>query len=154
MMGWQWHQLNHMQAISTSLQKITTLASHHSDIYGPDALSDTQPTASKHWRLLPFCGFQSADHAVNCLIIQTTVTFYLESEFQQTISTKILISNKQTKNIPAVCRWHKPPSRSAGHCESLPYTSACERRDDGWVPPSDYDFHRICIYNANVLLLT
>ena len=25
MMGWQWHQLNHMQAICTSLQKITTM---------------------------------------------------------------------------------------------------------------------------------
>ena len=30
-MGWQWHQLNHMQAICTSLQKITTPAPHHSD---------------------------------------------------------------------------------------------------------------------------
>ena len=27
-MGWQWHQLNHMQAICTSLQKITTPAPH------------------------------------------------------------------------------------------------------------------------------
>ena len=50
MMGWQWHQLNHMQAICTSLQKITTPAPHQSDFYGPDALPDTQPTASKHWR--------------------------------------------------------------------------------------------------------
>ena len=50
MMGWQWHQLNHMQAICTLLQKITTPASHHLDFYGPDALPDTQPTVSKHWR--------------------------------------------------------------------------------------------------------
>ena len=50
MMGWQWHQLNHMQAICTSLQKITTPAPHQSDFCGPDALPDTQPTASKHWR--------------------------------------------------------------------------------------------------------
>ena len=48
MMGWQWHQLNHMQAICTLLQKITMPALHHSDFYGPDALPDTQPTASKH----------------------------------------------------------------------------------------------------------
>jgi len=48
MMGWQWHQLNHMQAICTSLRKITTPAPHRSDFYGPDALPDTQPTASKH----------------------------------------------------------------------------------------------------------
>ena len=37
MMGWQWHQMNHMQAICTSLQKITTPAPHQSDFYGPDA---------------------------------------------------------------------------------------------------------------------
>ena len=45
-MGWQWHQLNHMQAICTLLQKKTTPAPHHSDFYRPDALPDTQPTAS------------------------------------------------------------------------------------------------------------
>ena len=39
-MGWQWHQLNHMQAICTSLQEITTPAPHHSEFYGPDALPD------------------------------------------------------------------------------------------------------------------
>ena len=48
--GRQWHQLNHMQAICTSLQKTTIQAPHQSDFYGPDALPDTQPTASKHWR--------------------------------------------------------------------------------------------------------
>ena len=47
MMGWQWHQLNHMQAICTYLQKITTPAPHQSDFYGPDALPDTQPKALK-----------------------------------------------------------------------------------------------------------
>ena len=47
-MGWQWHQLNHMQAICHSVQKITMPAPHQSDFYGPDALPDTQPTASKH----------------------------------------------------------------------------------------------------------
>jgi len=36
MMGWQWHQLNHMQAIGTLLQKITMPASHQSDFYGPN----------------------------------------------------------------------------------------------------------------------
>ena len=49
MMGWQWHQLNHMQASCILLQKITTPAPHQSDFYGPDALPDTQPTASTHW---------------------------------------------------------------------------------------------------------
>ena len=49
MMGWQWHQLNHMQAICTSLQQKTTPAPHQSDSYGPGALPDTESTASKHW---------------------------------------------------------------------------------------------------------
>ena len=48
MMWWQWHQLNHMQAICTSLQKITTPVPYQSDFYGLDALPNTQPTKSKH----------------------------------------------------------------------------------------------------------
>jgi len=37
MMGWQWHQLDHMQVICTFLQ--TTLPTPHpSSFYGPDAL--------------------------------------------------------------------------------------------------------------------
>ena len=48
MMGWHWHQLDHMQAICTSLQKVTMPAPHQSDFYGLDALPDSQPTASKH----------------------------------------------------------------------------------------------------------
>ena len=46
----QWHQLNDVQASCTLLQKITTPAPHQLDFYGTDALPDTQPTASKHWR--------------------------------------------------------------------------------------------------------
>ena len=48
--GWQWNHLNHMQDICTSLQKITMPLPHQSDFYGPDALPDTQPIASKHWK--------------------------------------------------------------------------------------------------------
>ena len=33
MMGWLWHQLNHMQAICTSFQHISTPAPHQSDFY-------------------------------------------------------------------------------------------------------------------------
>ena len=42
----QWHQLDHMQTIHTSLQ--TT--SYHSTFYRPYALPDAQPTVPKHWR--------------------------------------------------------------------------------------------------------
>jgi len=50
MMGWQWHQLDHMQIICTSLQT----DNHASELTSPlsfyrsDALSAAQPTASKH----------------------------------------------------------------------------------------------------------
>ena len=46
MMGWQWHQLDHVQIICTSLQ-----TDNHAStcFYRPDALPDDQPTASKHW---------------------------------------------------------------------------------------------------------
>jgi len=46
-LGWQWHQLDHMQTICTLLQtdNYTNTSSH---IYKPDALSDAQPTVSKH----------------------------------------------------------------------------------------------------------
>ena len=37
MMGWQWNQLNHMQAVCTLLQKITTPAPLRSGLYESDA---------------------------------------------------------------------------------------------------------------------
>jgi len=44
---WQWHQLDHMQTICTSLKK-----DNHTNIsslnYRLDALPDAQPTLSKH----------------------------------------------------------------------------------------------------------
>ena len=48
MMGQQWHQLNHMQVICTSLQNITTPPPHHSDFLRAKALPGTQPTTPKH----------------------------------------------------------------------------------------------------------
>ena len=49
MLGWQWHQLDHMQIIRTSLQ-----TDNHSNIpplsffYRPNVLPAAQPTVSKH----------------------------------------------------------------------------------------------------------
>ena len=50
-MGWQWHQLDHMQIICTSL-KIDNHSSTSSLNYFTcsNALPDAQPTVSKHWR--------------------------------------------------------------------------------------------------------
>jgi len=36
MMGWQWHQLDHMQDICTLLQSDNTPAPQHSIFYRPD----------------------------------------------------------------------------------------------------------------------
>jgi len=50
MIGWQWHQLDHMQIICTSLQIGNHISTSSLNFYRPDALPATQPTASKHWR--------------------------------------------------------------------------------------------------------
>jgi len=49
-MGWQWHQLNHMQIMCTSLQTDNHASTSPVGFYRLDALPVTQPTASKHWR--------------------------------------------------------------------------------------------------------
>jgi len=46
--GWQWHQLDHMQTICTSLQTDKQTSTSSLNFYRPDALPDAQPTASKH----------------------------------------------------------------------------------------------------------
>jgi len=50
MMGWQWHQLDHMQIICTSLHTDNHASTSPLSFYKPDALPVTQPTASKYWR--------------------------------------------------------------------------------------------------------
>ena len=47
-LGWQWHQLDHMQTICTSLQTDNCANAPSLNFYWPDALPDTQPTVSKH----------------------------------------------------------------------------------------------------------
>jgi len=47
MMGWQWHQLDHMQIICTSLQR-DNHASTSSFFYKTDAVPDIHPTVLKH----------------------------------------------------------------------------------------------------------
>ena len=48
MMGWQWHQLDHMQIMCTSLQRENHASISPLSFYRPDALPAAQPTASKH----------------------------------------------------------------------------------------------------------
>ena len=47
-MGWQWHQLNHMQIICTSLQTDNHASTSSLNFYRTDALPDAKPTVSKH----------------------------------------------------------------------------------------------------------
>jgi len=48
MMGWQWHQLDHMQIIYTSLQTDNHTSNSSLRFYRLDALPAAKPTASKH----------------------------------------------------------------------------------------------------------
>ena len=59
MMGWQWHQLHHMQIIYTSLQTDKHASTSPLSFYRLDALPAAQPTASKHWTSLKACVFLS-----------------------------------------------------------------------------------------------
>jgi len=48
MMGWQWHQLDHMQIICTLFQTDNHASTSLLNFYTLDALSDAQATVSKH----------------------------------------------------------------------------------------------------------
>jgi len=48
--GWQWHQVDHMQIICTSLQTDNHASTSPLSFYRPGALPANQPTSSKHWR--------------------------------------------------------------------------------------------------------
>ena len=51
MTRWQWHQLDRMQIIRTSLQTNNHTSTSSVNFFtGPDTLPDAQPTASKHWK--------------------------------------------------------------------------------------------------------
>jgi len=58
MMGWQWHQLVHMQIICTSLQTDNHDSTSPLSFYRPYSLLATQPIVSKHWRSLFVIIFQ------------------------------------------------------------------------------------------------
>ena len=55
-MGWQWHQLDHMQDICTSLKTDNHTSISSLNFYRQDALPDTQPTPPPSYR-----GYQSND---------------------------------------------------------------------------------------------
>jgi len=48
MLGWQWHQLDHMQIICASLQIDNHASTSLLNFYRPAGLADAQPTVSKN----------------------------------------------------------------------------------------------------------
>jgi len=48
MMGWQWHQLDHIQIICTLLQTDYHASTLSLSFFRPNALPDAQPRVSKH----------------------------------------------------------------------------------------------------------
>jgi len=57
MMGWQWHQLHHMQIICTSLQRHNHTSTSPLSFYRPDAFPAAQPISVKALKAqcLPVC---------------------------------------------------------------------------------------------------
>jgi len=55
MMGWHWHQPDHMQIVCTSSQMDNNASTSPLSFYGPDGLPAAQPTASMHWRPVYMC---------------------------------------------------------------------------------------------------
>jgi len=49
MIGWQWHQLDHVQITCTALQTDNHASTSSLNFYKLDSLPDTQPTVSKHY---------------------------------------------------------------------------------------------------------
>ena len=51
-MGWQWHQLDHMQIDCPSLQTYNHTSTSSLNFHRPDSLHDVQPTVSNHWKTM------------------------------------------------------------------------------------------------------
>jgi len=69
----QCHHLGHMQ-ICTSSQTDNHTSTHHSVFYRLDALSGTQPTASKHWTTM----FITGNCSINCLMTKLAILFVFQ----------------------------------------------------------------------------
>ena len=73
MIGWQRHQLDHMQIICISLQTGNHANTSPLSFYRPDALPATQPTASKHWKQMctHLCA-QNSSNVAQCTFMSTS----------------------------------------------------------------------------------
>jgi len=66
-MGWQWHQMDPMQIICTSVHTDNHASTSPLSSCRPDALPGAQPTASEHWRLS--CLEDKRENYQNCSML-------------------------------------------------------------------------------------
>jgi len=78
MIGWQWHQLDHMQIICTSLQTDNHASTLPLSFFRPDALPAAQPTASNHW--------------IRDVMWELTCTVYKYSEYLSNVCAVTILS--------------------------------------------------------------
>jgi len=91
--GMQWHQLDHIQTICTSLQTDNHTNTSSLNFYRPDALPDAQPTVSKHWRQLT--------KTKTKIILITKITLTL-THTGLSCCSYVHLSNIQTRGLAAV----------------------------------------------------
>ena len=98
----QWHQLDHMQTICTSLQTDNHTNTSLLNLYEPDASPDAQHTVSKHWTNY----FLVLQYFICYMQNNTSLTYrdFLRVDGSVLPSTKELLNSKgrrQTDFIPA-----------------------------------------------------
>ena len=109
-----WHQLDHMQTICTSLQTDNHTNTSSLNFYRPDALSDAQPTASKHWREMA--------ELVTC-------TFWRSSELSRVIG-----ANRCVSLAYVALSWTAPPPLPSPPTVRLANAaSACSATTVSWT---------------------
>ena len=97
MTGWQWHQLDHMQIIYTSLQTDNHASTSPVSFYRPDALPAAQPTASKHWRHTCIQYLQMKTHSFMAIIQDN-----LHWSATRVKNWRILLEQGFTANMPSL----------------------------------------------------
>ena len=98
--GCHWHQLDHMQTICTLLQ--TDNHTPPLNFYRPDALADTQPTVSNHWR--PSCMYvQNLQCDVVVMCVARLQAWFPCNQLQQQQSS-VDVERTQRTRPQSVCR--------------------------------------------------
>jgi len=142
MMGWQWHQLDHMQTICTLLQTDNHASTSPLSYYRPDALSGPQPTASKHWRPILTHHSIRIYHIVSCQYILNfhyIVIWYCLAAFDLHDSLTVRTNLEYVSYFKSV-----KPKQNKVECGSMPNVMAALPNKGGALcstPQSSADAH-------------